>query len=225
MPRWVMVIDLPKCNGCERCVVSCTQTNQVPIGIAWRRVLTAEVQVDSSTRRVFVPMSCMHCANPPCRDVCPTGATQRHANGIVDIDATRCVGCGFCVVACPYMARTIVSENPAPSPAQPAAPWTAQPSASRFDRGVCTKCDMCRSKIEAAAAHGLTIGIDPEATPTCVNACLWGAIHFGDADQPDSTVARLLRENEMLRIHEELGTEPSIYYMNAGNVLSPSPTP
>src|SRR4051794_38514586 len=101
MPRCVMVIDLGKCNGCERCVAVCTSSRQLPAGIAWRRIVNTEIQLGSISQRIFVPMSCMHCAEPPCRDVCPTGATYQHSDGIVDIDPERCVGCGYCVVACP----------------------------------------------------------------------------------------------------------------------------
>jgi len=215
MPRWVMVIDLGKCNGCERCVAVCTSNRQLPAGIVWRRIANTEVQLGSTSRRVFVPMSCMHCAEPPCRDVCPTGATQQHPDGIVDIDHERCIGCGYCVVACPYLARTIVS------PAAAAA--SATTTAPHLERGVCTKCDMCRSKIHSGVAHGLTPGLDPDATPGCANACLWGAIHFGDAQDPNSNVSRLLRQNKTFRINEELGTEPSVYYINADALFEEQP--
>ena len=101
MARWVMVVDLTKCNGCERCVANCTQSNQLPVGIAWRNVANVQVQAASSMERLFAPMGCMHCAEPPCQDVCPTGATYQHSDGIVDIHPERCIGCGYCVVACP----------------------------------------------------------------------------------------------------------------------------
>jgi phenylacetyl-CoA:acceptor oxidoreductase subunit 1 len=153
----------------------------------------------------------MHCAEPPCRDVCPTGATHQYPDGIVDIDYERCIGCGYCVVACPYLARTIVS------PASAAA--SAMTAASQPERGVCTKCDMCRSKVHSGVARGLTPGLDPDATPGCVNACLWGAIHFGDAQDPNSNVSRLLQQNRMFRINEEFETEPSVYYINADAVF------
>lgn len=224
MPRWVMVIDLGKCNGCERCVAFCTGSSQLPAGIAWRRVATAEVQFGGDLRRIFVPMGCMHCAKPPCRDVCPTGATQQHSGGIVDIDHERCIGCGYCVVACPYQARSMVSPAAAyVSAAGGAVPNDSRPSQKAFERGVCTKCDMCRPKIEAGFAQGLTPGRDPDATPGCVNACLWKAIEFGDADDPDSSVSRLLQQNEVFRINEELGTEPSTYYINAGALFEHTP--
>lgn len=213
MARWVMVIDLGKCNGCERCVAFCTSSNELPAGIAWRRVATAEIQIGASKRRVFIPMSCMHCANPPCRDVCPTGATHQHDDGVVDIDHDRCVGCGYCVVACPYLARSMVTQ---------VASTTSVSNGRSLARGVCTKCDMCHSKVQTGLAAGLVPGRDPSATPGCVTACLWGAIHFGDADDPDSNVSTLLRDNPFFRINEQLGTEPSIYYINADTGLHPA---
>jgi phenylacetyl-CoA:acceptor oxidoreductase subunit 1 len=206
MARWIMVIDLEKCNGCERCVAFCTGSNELPAGIAWRKVATAEVQNGSIKRRLFVPMSCMHCGDPPCRDVCPTGATHQYDDGIVDIDHQRCIGCGYCVVACPYLARSMVTQ---------VAANNSGCGSRSFAQGVATKCDMCRSKVQNGVAQGLVPGRDAEATPGCVAACLWNAIHFGDADDPDSNVSVLLRNNQTFRLNEQLGTEPSIYYLNA----------
>jgi len=202
----VMVIDLDKCIGCDRCVAVCTGDHELPAGITWRRVATAEIQTGSTKRQLFVPMSCMHCANPPCRDVCPTGATHQHDDGIVDIDHERCIGCGYCVTACPYLARSMVTK---------VAANTSSTGSRPLSKGVATKCDMCRSKVQTGVAHGLVPGRDAAATPSCVNSCLWGAIQFGDADDPESNVSVLLRNNRFFRLNEQLGTEPSVYYLNA----------
>ena len=82
---------------------------------------------------------------------------------------------------------------------------------------------MCRSKVHSGVARGLTPGLDPDATPGCVNACLWDAIHFGDAQDPNSNVSRLLQQNKTFRINEELGTEPSVYYINADALFEEQP--
>ena len=114
-----------------------------------------------------------------------------------------------------YLARTIVS----PIAAQ-LSDWSNESHdcanvSHDFERGICIKCDMCQTKVHAGLAAGLRPGLDPAATPACVNACLWEAIHFGDAEDPNSNVSRLLQQNKTFRINEELGTEPSIYYINA----------
>ena len=109
MSRWIFVIDVRKCVGCECCVVSCNQANSLAATMTWRRI--ADLGVNPvGPRRNFLPLSCMHCGQPPCRDVCPTGATYQRSDGIVDVDSTRCMGCGYCVLACPYEARAIVPE-------------------------------------------------------------------------------------------------------------------
>jgi phenylacetyl-CoA:acceptor oxidoreductase subunit 1 len=193
-----MVIDLQRCNGCGSCVSSCSQFNHLPKDLVWRRIPGVEVLVDSMPQRLFLSMSCMHCARPPCLDVCPTGATHQRADGIVDITAEQCMGCGYCVVACPYMART-VAHRVEGSP--------------ELD-GTCTKCNFCLPRIESGLRAGLTPGIDPEASPACLVVCESKAIHFGDLDDPSSNVSQLLRQRRALRVHEDLGTEPSVYYVD-----------
>jgi len=194
--RWVMVIDLRKCNGCQSCVVNCQQANGWSAHEPWRQVPERELKTGSTWRRLFMPSSCMHCANPPCQEVCPSGATYQRDDGIVDIDPALCLGCGYCVVACPYEARIIASDR---GPAGVS--------------GTCVKCNFCRPKLDAGLAAGLLPGVDPEATPACVNACLPGAMHFGDANDPQSTVSQLLREHPTHRVHEGLGTEPALHYI------------
>jgi phenylacetyl-CoA:acceptor oxidoreductase subunit 1 len=220
MPHWVMVIDLGKCSGCESCVAVCKESNQLPLGVSWRRVVNAQVQIGSANYRFFLPISCMQCANPPCVEVCPTAASHQHADGIVDIDRERCIGCGYCMLACPYDARTLVSpESAALSKWMTTSGHDHGPRHSCLEEGVCTKCNMCRPKIQTGLAQGLTPGLDSAATPSCANSCPWGAIYFGYRDDPDSRVSKILRQNAPLRIHAELGTEPSIYYINAHPVL------
>jgi phenylacetyl-CoA:acceptor oxidoreductase subunit 1 len=153
----------------------------------------------------------MHCANPPCEEVCPTTATKKRADGLVTIDYDICIGCANCIMACPYDARSIVHE---PRYAYGDAPIASE--AARFDPerlGVATKCTFCQERIDLAERTGQVPGRDPDATPACVNSCISGAMHFGDISDKDSNVSRLLADTEYFRMHEELGTDPSVYYI------------
>jgi phenylacetyl-CoA:acceptor oxidoreductase subunit 1 len=211
MTRYVMVADLRRCVGCQACTAACKEANATPPGVQWRRVLDIEVGEFPDVNRVFVPIGCQHCADPPCMPVCPTTATGQRPDGIVTIDYDLCIGCGYCAVACPYDARFKVnapefSFGEVPNPAESAT----------FDPrkvGVATKCTFCVDRIDAGIAAGRIPGRDPEATPVCVNTCVSGALTFGDIDDPDSAVSRLLAENKSFRMHETLGTQPGFYYL------------
>jgi len=211
MTRYVMVADLRRCVGCQTCTAACRHANGTPPGVQWRRVLDMEIGIYPDVHRAFVPVGCMHCADPPCLKVCPSTATRKRDDGIVEIDYDLCIGCAFCAVACPYQARYKVEkerfaygDEPMPSEAS-----------KRDDRrlGVSTKCTFCVDRIDEGVAKGLTPGQDPEATPACVNSCIAGALHFGDVEDADSNVSRLLAENHFFRMHEELGTDPGFYYL------------
>ena len=183
-----MVIDLLRCVGCQTCTAACKNKNETPPGVQWRRVLDIESGVYPTVRRTFVPVGCMQCDDPPCMSVCPSTATRKRDDGIVTIDPNLCIGCGYCIVACPYEARY------------------------KSD-GIATKCNFCIERIDSGIANELTPGIDPAATPVCVNDCIAGAMHFGDLDDPNSNVSKLLASNKHFRMHEELGTAPRIYYL------------
>jgi phenylacetyl-CoA:acceptor oxidoreductase subunit 1 len=152
----------------------------------------------------------MHCADPPCVPVCPTGASRQRADGIVWVEHDACVGCGYCAMACPYQARHLVHEAhgyfDAPTPAERA---TARPDR----RGVMTKCTFCMERIDGGLARGLTPGVDADATPMCAVACIAGAIVFGDLDDPGSRVARLVAEQHAVPLMPECRTQPSAYYI------------
>ena len=210
MTRWVMVADLRRCVGCQTCTAACKHANATPPGVQWRRVLDMEVGAFPDVKRVFVPTGCQHCDEPPCRDVCPTTATRKRADGVVTIDYDLCIGCGYCAVACPYHARHKTAR------ATFAYGSPANHELKRHDPAriaVATKCTFCVERIDAGTAQGRTPGVDPEATPACVNSCISGALAFGDLDDPQSNVSRLLRENRHFRRHEELGTGPGFYYL------------
>jgi phenylacetyl-CoA:acceptor oxidoreductase subunit 1 len=204
MTRWAMVIDLKKCVACETCIEVCRQFNKPPPGPAWRKLIEYQIEDNPSGKQLFLTMSCMHCEMPTCLEVCPTGATYRRPDGIVDIDLDRCLGCGACVVACPYQARSIAKSDI----------MFEEKTAKNNDRiGVCTKCDFCLQYIDAGLEQGLKPGSDPEATPRCVRFCLADALHFGDIDDDESEVSQLVRTNKVVCILEELSTHPSVYYI------------
>jgi phenylacetyl-CoA:acceptor oxidoreductase subunit 1 len=205
-----MVADLRRCVGCQTCTAACKQANATPPGVQWRRVLDVETGTYPDVKRSFVPVGCMHCADPPCMHVCPSTATRQRADGIVTIDYDLCIGCAYCAVACPYQARYKVDA------AQFAYGESMAPEAKRFDPkriGVATKCTFCSERVDAGLANGLKPGVDPDATPACVNSCIAGALHFGDIDDKGSNVSQLLAENQFFRMHEELGTNPGFYYL------------
>jgi phenylacetyl-CoA:acceptor oxidoreductase subunit 1 len=210
MTRWVMVADLERCVGCQTCTAACRHANATSPAVQWRKVLDIEAGTYPNVSRIFVPVGCQHCADPPCMHVCPTTATRQRADGIVTIDYDLCIGCAYCEVACPYQARFLIHE---PHFAYDSA---TQNEIERLDSdrlGVAQKCTFCSDRVDFGLENGLTPGIDPRATPACVNSCIADALHFGDADDPNSNVSRLLREQRSFRMHAELGTDPGFHYL------------
>ncbi|NIP72190.1 MAG: 4Fe-4S dicluster domain-containing protein, partial [Gammaproteobacteria bacterium] len=160
----------------------------------------------------FFPMTCMHCADPPCHDACPTTATKVRDDGIVWIDDDICIGCGSCVVACPYRARHLVPTERYYF-GEATAPEQATYDLERV--GICTKCHFCFHKFDDAPA-GVVPGEHPEYTPSCASSCIADVIRFGDLDDPTSTVARMVAGNpDATRMLEHLDTDPSVYHLNA----------
>ena len=208
--RWGMVVDVRRCVGCQTCTIACKQEHGLPPGTVWRFVADCEVGEYPDVRRLFLPMQCMHCAEPPCVPVCPTGASRQRADGIVWVEYGACVGCAYCAMACPYQARHLVHEADNGLPA--AAPGPI-PGEHAERRGVMTKCTFCKERIDAGRARGLTPGADPEATPMCAVSCIAGAILFGDLDDPGSVVSRMVLEEHAAPLMPECGTRPRVYYM------------
>ena len=211
MTRYVMVADLRRCIGCQTCTAACKLANGTPPGVQWRRVLDIEMGEYPNVKRVFMPTGCQHCGNPPCLDVCPSGATQQRSDGIVYIDYDACIGCASCAVACPYDARYLVNKEQYAYGDQPTEDEKVNNNPDYL--GVATKCDFCVEVIDAGVAKGLTPGKDPEATPRCVNSCISGAMSFGDIDDPESTVSKLLGKTKHYRLKESEGTCPGFYYI------------
>lgn len=203
MTHWAMVIDIRRCIGCKACILACSQANEIPDRF-WRKISELGAPTPQDRRRHFLTRACMHCENPPCLEVCPTTATHRREDGIVAVDADKCVGCGACILACPYDARVLDTPR-----------HGFETCAARDERrkGTCSKCHFCIPRIENGLEKGLKPGTDPEATPVCVATCSTGTLHFGDLDDPESQVSALIEKHETIRLSEESGTSPSVYYI------------
>jgi phenylacetyl-CoA:acceptor oxidoreductase subunit 1 len=154
----------------------------------------------------------MHCEDPPCRDVCPTGATYRRNDGIVEIDEQKCIGCGYCIVTCPYDARTIYRSRHT-FDSYGLSEEEISKASTETREGVCTKCNFCRKRIENGLKRNLQPGVDLDATPACVLMCSSGALYFGDLDDPNSKVSQLLKNRKVVRISTGVETSPSVYYL------------
>ena len=225
MTRWVTVADLERCVGCQTCTAACRHANATSPAVQWRKVLDVEAGSYPNVSRTFVPVGCQHCADPPCMHVCPTTATRQRADGIVTIDYELCIGCAYCEVACPYQARFL---EHAPHFAYGGAAMPNETEREDLSRlGVAQKCTYCSDRIDFGLENGMAPGIDPRATPACVNSCIADALHFGDIDDANSNVSQLLREQRHFRMHEEVGTEPSFYYAygRAGEMPAPANDP
>lgn len=209
MTHWAMVIDLRHCIGCKSCIIACSQANDIEEGL-WRKYQELGDPEPPHRQRFFITAGCMQCSKPACLPVCPTTATYQRPDGIVTIDDKKCIGCGACIMACPYDARSIYtyrhdfetnaeSQNAAQEPSQ--------------REGTCTKCNFCLPRIQSGLPRNLQPGRDDEATPLCVATCSTGTLNFGDLDDPDSNVSRLIKENKTTRLVERVGTDPSVYYI------------
>jgi len=208
-PHWGMVIDLNKCIGCEYCVYACQATNDVADDMRWNIHLVDQTPTGET---FHVTRPCLHCQNAPCVHVCPVGATYHRSDGLVMMDYNKCIGCRYCQAACPYGARSFNFRDRGDEPNTKTPEW-GTPEVPRRPRGVAEKCTFCVQRIDAGTALGLIPGVDREATPACVNACPVNARHFGDLNDPDSPVSRIIASTPTLRLREDLGTDASVYYI------------
>jgi Fe-S-cluster-containing dehydrogenase component len=206
--HWGMLINLQKCIGCEYCQRSCSATNDVLDDKPWNIVVEDQMENGDT---YFFSRPCLHCQDAPCVEVCPVQATYHREDGLVMMDYDRCIGCRYCEVACPYDARKFNWAER--TDVNPYVPTWGTPEVERRPRGVVEKCTFCVHRIDAGLAAGLMPGIDRDATPACVNACPVGARIFGNLKDENSKVAQAIANNPTIRLREELGTEPSVYYI------------
>ncbi|MFN2188685.1 MAG: sulfate reduction electron transfer complex DsrMKJOP subunit DsrO [Candidatus Promineifilaceae bacterium] len=207
---WAMVIDQEKCVGCGHCIKACKAYNDVSPDIQWTRLVEGKKLGDKQT---FIPIPCMHCEDAPCTHVCLVGATKARPDGIVMMDYDKCIGCRYCEVACPYGVRSFNWE--AFEGENPVVPAWGQPEVPRRPRGVAEKCSFCYQRIDRGLELGLTPGVDQAATPACVVACPMKARTFGDLNDPESEVSKILATRASYRLREGLGTNPRVYYLPA----------
>jgi menaquinone reductase, iron-sulfur cluster-binding subunit len=225
--RYGMVIDLDCCNGCGACVVACAVENNVAVpppqagerkAITNLRVQRVAGPGSNPREHVFVPVACQHCGHhTPCVAVCPQVAVDVDPQtGIVSQIPSRCLGCRYCMAACPYHARSFNWWDPNwPEGMEQAF----NPDVSPRMRGVVEKCNFCHGRWQAARAHAAAAG-EPETAavdfvPACVEACPARALVFGDLNDPTSEVAQRAHDQRAFRLLEKLGTDPKVYYLSA----------
>ncbi len=244
MARYGMVIDLERCMGCRACVEACKVENNTGQGVFWMYVFRLEMGKYPNVRWLFLPRPCMHCDNAPCVKVCPVGARYKREDGLVLTDFDRCIGCRYCEVACPYGVNSFNWKKPARNQyftwgaegenvygmgdvidhIGDAIPPYRNPDHQKLYgkdkrlvaggghyKGVIEKCTFCVHRI----AKGLL--------PACVANCPVQVFHFGDLDDPNSEVSRILGQKRSSRLLESNGTLPRVYYLQGvESMLDPS---
>jgi molybdopterin-containing oxidoreductase family iron-sulfur binding subunit len=199
--RYGIVIDLKQCLGCNSCTMACKQKNATPTGTGWAKLYQWETGTFPNAHRDYLPTMCNHCAEPPCVNSCPTGASYQTPEGVVLVDADQCIGCRQCMVACPYNARQFnFGGNAGYFPGKDLTAYEVALQ-DRHREGTVDKCDLCVDRLE----QGLL--------PACVQACPGDARFFGDLDDPNSQVSQLIITRGGYQLHPELGTNPSVYYL------------
>ena len=223
MTRWGMVIDLDLCSGCGACEVACKSENNIATvapdqaemgrAISWMKVQSELEGEFPDTGVIFTPRPCMHCDNPPCIRVCPVGATYINDEGIVGQIYPRCIGCRYCANACPYTAKYFNWYGPQWSPSERRH---LNPDVSTRPKGVIEKCTFCHHRLQKARENARAEGREmreEDYQPACVEICPTGAITFGDLDDHNHRVAGLKEDPRAMRLMEDLGTRPKVYYL------------
>ncbi len=226
MPRWTMVIDMDKCTSCGACAAVCKMENNVPCVqpeqaaagrvITWIRMINRTEGNFPNVIAGHTPSLCNQCNNPPCTRVCPVHATYRSNDGIVAQIYPRCIGCRYCIAACPYTAKSFNWYEPF---WQDAMPETRNPDVSLRPKGVVEKCTFCSHRLQLGREQARVEGrpfTEADYQPACVQVCPAKAMAFGDLDDPASAVYELCRISRAQRFLEELGTEPKVFYLSKG---------
>jgi molybdopterin-containing oxidoreductase family iron-sulfur binding subunit len=180
------------------------QENSVPRGVRWTETVSEEIGTYPNVTRAYVPLICNHCEDPPCARVCPTTATYITDDGIVLVDDKKCIGCGACITACPYKNRIKLKAEPFKKGLYEQGiltPFEKQ-GYPRFTIGTAVKCTFCHERV----AQGLV--------PACVNTCVAKARIFGDLDDPNSEIRKLISSRKGYQPLAELNTKPKVFYVD-----------
>lgn len=202
---FVMVIDLARCKNLKKCQSACNHMHHIHPGQNWIKVQA--MQDTDHTPSYWQPTTCMHCDEPPCVKVCPVDATFKRQDGIVLIDSDRCIGCRFCMAACPYSTRVFNWEEPN-LPAEIAKQTYSCETSMPQKIGTVGKCDFCADMTRKGEL------------PHCVSACPNGVFFFGDRNEDSVTngsetfrFSELVKDKAGYRLMEDLGTKPRVYYL------------
>jgi len=211
--RWVMVIDLSKCRNARQCVNACQGAHH--LRPHEYHINTLAMQESKNTAPYFMPKPCQHCDNPPCVAVCPVDATYKRQDGIVLIDNERCIGCRFCMAACPYSARMFHWQEPVMAEEDKEKTYNVELNVPQ-KKGTISKCLFSADRLRE------------NKLPYCVSACPNGVFYFGDENEDTVTngttketvrFSELIRKNGGYRLMPELGTDPRVYYLPPKNRL------
>lgn len=223
MPKWAMAIDLHKCTGCGDCMAACKMENNIAIVspdqanagrvMFWMDMITVYEGEYPNIRVKRFPKPCFHCDNPPCTRVCPVHATYLNEEGLVGQVYHRCIGCRYCMVACPFTAKVFNWYEPE---------WAEgfekclNPDVSLRTAGVVEKCSFCSHRLikvkEEAALEGRELE-EGEYMPACAESCPTEAITFGDLEDKEGKVYELSQSSRASREGEDLGVEPKVIYL------------
>ncbi len=222
--RWGMAIDLDRCTACGSCTVACREENNIPVlgpgdkndgaRPEWMSLLWRETSTPGGLPEIL-PFPCQQCEDAPCTKVCPVGATFTDGEGITAQIYDRCIGCRYCMVACPYSRRSFNWEKPE---------WDGDlvqllnPDVATRPAGVVEKCTFCHHRIQRAKEEAAMLGREPtddelRRLPACAAACPSSAITFGDLLDPDSEVSKQHQSPRGFRLLEHLGTKPAVVYL------------